>query len=168
MGAAIPHRTAPVLPSPLGGVSLLVPACCSTHEVWVRRAVVGRIKRRHGQLKGDWKLRCTALQRKLVPPHEVWMGRGVIGRRRPISHLRVFGRGNRFWESPTPALSPPLSGRAGRPVVLPASSHHGLSVRLSVRIHGLSVRPPTDLVLDVWSAGADHRLEPCLLIVATL
>ena len=37
MGAAISHR-APVFPTPLGGVSPLVP----THVVWVRRDVVGR------------------------------------------------------------------------------------------------------------------------------
>ena len=46
-----------VLPTPHGGIGLLVPALLvPTHEVWARRAVVDRIERRRGQSKEDWKL----------------------------------------------------------------------------------------------------------------
>ena len=59
VGAAIVHHAAPVLPI---GIGPLVPACWSTRGVWVRRAVVGRMQRRHGQPSDGWKiaLHCIA------------------------------------------------------------------------------------------------------------
>ena len=99
VGAAISHRAAPILPTPPGEVS------------------------------------------PLVPPHEVWVGRG---RRRPNSHLRVPGRRATFW-GPNPPLFPPPSWESW--------SVRSLTVLVFVRF---------------WPAGADHRLEPCRLVVIAL
>ena len=60
------------MPTPLDEIDLLVPALLApTHEVCVRRAVVGRIERRRGQSKEDWKLRCTHYSAYVVPPSSV-------------------------------------------------------------------------------------------------
>ena len=50
------------------------------------------------------------------------------------------------------------SSSAGQAMGLPVLFHHGLSVR-----------PPTDLVFAVfWSASVGRRFEPCRLVVVSL
>ena len=56
--------------------------------------------------------------------------------------------------------------KADPPLACPPSWESWSTGRLPVSLlHGLSVRPPTDLIFVVFgSARADHRLEPCRLI----
>ena len=126
----------------------LVPA----HLMWVRQAVVGRIERRNGLPKGDWKLRCIALQCITTSPHYVWVGCVVIGRNSTtLLAPRLSVAQPLFWGSnrPPPPFSP---GKAGRPV-------GPWLCRCRFIMARLSVCPRTSSLL-FWTASADRRCEP--------
>ena len=77
VGTAISHHAVPVMPTPLGGIGLLVPALLvPTNEVCVRWAVVSRIERRRVKSKEGWKLHCS----HYIPRTQVWVGHVAIGR----------------------------------------------------------------------------------------
>ena len=71
VGAVISHRTAPVLPTPLGGVSPLVPS----HVVWVGRGVVGLTN------QSSPRYRPRRLSTRSWTPYW-WVGRIVISRKK--------------------------------------------------------------------------------------
>ena len=145
VGAAISHRTAPVSPAPLGGVSLLVPS----HVVWVVRGVVGLTN------QSSPRFRPRHLSTRSWAPYW-WVGRIVIDRKKSTTHLalhcrtrsRIFGG-----QTDPHSFCPPL-GRAGWLTGRVA----GVAVAGVAFYHGLSVRPPTDLVIVVMNCWRSPSL----------